>query len=133
MEDNLISVCAAKNPKCPKEILAEILRRGNNDDVACSAASNPNCPPEALAEVLKNNIVDMVSCNASINPNCPIEILVEIVSRGRKDGVFINASRNPTYIKYLEKIKKENRIMENKIKEKRSRSDIYYGVEVGDN
>ena len=60
-----------KDPKCPPEILAEILKRGNNNDVSGYAAENPNCPPEALADVLNRGKNDYVSKWAAQNPNCP--------------------------------------------------------------
>jgi hypothetical protein len=56
-------------------VLAEILRRGNDDFVSRYAAKNPNCPPEVLAEVLRRGKDDSVSCCAAENPNCPSEVL----------------------------------------------------------
>ena len=35
------------------KVLAEVLRRGNNDDVSQYAADNPNCSSEVLTEILR--------------------------------------------------------------------------------
>ena len=64
------TVEVAKTTKDPN-ILTNILKRNNNDEVSCYAAYNPNCPPEALAEVLKRNNNDNVSYLAARNPSCP--------------------------------------------------------------
>ena len=50
-----------RNPNCPPEVLAEVLRRGKDDEVSCYAAGNPNCPPEVLAEVLRRGNDNRVS------------------------------------------------------------------------
>ena len=41
-----ITVEMVRNPKCPQEVLAEVLRRGKNDEVSRYAAENPNCPAQ---------------------------------------------------------------------------------------
>ena len=41
---------AAYNPNCPSEVLVEVLKRGNDDEVSRYAASNQNCPPKARLE-----------------------------------------------------------------------------------
>jgi hypothetical protein len=71
--DDNISCYAAENPNCPKEILIEVLRRGKNDWVSWSAASNPNCTPEILVEILRRGNDDLVSFNAITSSNCPTE------------------------------------------------------------
>ena len=49
-KDDCISRCAAVNPNCYPEILAEVLKRGKDDYVSYWATRNPNCPPEARIE-----------------------------------------------------------------------------------
>ena len=56
---------------CPGEVLAEVLRRGENNMISCRAAGHKNCPPEALVEVLKRGKNDLVSKWAFDNKNCP--------------------------------------------------------------
>ena len=68
-----VSINAALNPICPKEILTQILEKGNNDWVSHSVAMNPNCPLEALIDVLKRGNNNEVSYWASKNPKCPIK------------------------------------------------------------
>ena len=58
----------ATTTKDPK-ILADILRRGNDDYVSWNAASNPSTPPDALAEVLRRGNDDLVSQYAAKNPS----------------------------------------------------------------
>jgi len=56
-----------KDPNCPPEALAEVLRRGNDDWVSYCASQNPNCPPEALAEVLRRGNNDWASIFNRVN------------------------------------------------------------------
>ena len=58
----------ARTTKDPK-ILADILRRGKDDEVSWNAAYNPSTPPDALAEVLRRGNDDYVSWNAASNPS----------------------------------------------------------------
>ena len=90
-----VSWIAAKNPNCPPEALTEVLRIGKNDNVSIYTAKNPNCPPEALAEVLRRGKNDYVSYYAAKNPNCPPEILAEVLRRGKDDFVSECAAKNP--------------------------------------
>ena len=62
----------ATTTKDPK-ILADILRRGNDDYVSWNAASNPSTPPDALAEVLRRGNNDGVSQCAARNPSSPLD------------------------------------------------------------
>ncbi len=97
--DYWVPECAAYNPNCPPEILVEILKKGNEDDVSKYAAGNPNCPPEMLIEVLRrkndSRFINYVSIHAVDNPNCPPEILTEILERGKYDKISWNAVENP--------------------------------------
>ena len=94
-KDDEVSRYAALNPNCPAEVLTEVLRRGNNDEVSYYAAKNPNCPVEVLAEVLRRGKSDVVSHCAAQNPNCPAEILTEVLRRGKDDWVSRGAAQNP--------------------------------------
>ena len=85
----------AQTTKDPK-ILADILRRGNNDNVSYYAASNPSTPPDALAEVLRRGKNDWVSQNVALNPSTPPDVLTEVLRRGNNDWVSQNASENPS-------------------------------------
>jgi hypothetical protein len=93
--NDYVSWCAASNSNCPPEMLAEVLRRGKDDVVSHNAASNPNCPPEILSEVLRREKDDRVSWYAVKNRNCPPEALAEVLKRGKNDSVFYYAARNP--------------------------------------
>ena len=70
-DNKYLAGIAAKNPNCPPEALAEVLKKGENDYISQCAANVPNCPPEALAGVLNRGKNDEVSWYAARNPNCP--------------------------------------------------------------
>ena len=96
---NEVTAIRTKDP----EILAKILRKGNDDWVSRAAAKNDRCSPEALAEVLEGVLRrgkdDWVSQNAAANPNCPPEALSEVIRSGIRDGklnfLIGVAARNP--------------------------------------
>jgi len=85
----------ARTTKDPK-ILADILRRGKDDEVSWNAAYNPSTPPDALAEVLRRGNDDYVSWNAASNPSSPPDALAEVLRRGNNDLVSYNAASNPS-------------------------------------
>jgi len=89
-----VSQNAARNPNCPTEMLTEILKKGNNNYVSYYAAGNPNCPPEALVEVLRRKNDNNISYNAVENKNCPPEMLTEILRRGNDSYVSQYAAEN---------------------------------------
>jgi hypothetical protein len=93
--DDNVSWYAASNSDCPPEMLVEVLRREKNNSVSYYAVFNPNCPPEMLVEVLRRGKDDSVACYAARNPNCPPEILVEVLRRGKDDNVSCYAVQNP--------------------------------------
>jgi len=96
-ENDHISGIAAKNPNCPPELLTEILRRGEEDWVSLCAVQNLNCPPKILAEVLRRDKTDSVTGWAAMHTNCPPEALAEIIKkRGRGDSISELAARNPS-------------------------------------
>jgi len=68
------------------EILTEILKEGNNDNVSWEAARNTYCPPEILAEILKTGNNNDVSLNAYQNPNCPPEARINWMMKTGKIG-----------------------------------------------
>lgn len=41
-----ITLEMVKDTNCPPDILAEVLKRGNDDRISWEAARNPNCPPK---------------------------------------------------------------------------------------
>ena len=95
-EENYYTEEIAKDPNTSPEILAKILKRGNDDWVSRYAARNPSTPSEALAEELSRGKEDDISCIAANNPNCPPEALAEILSRGKNDWVSRTAAVNPS-------------------------------------
>ena len=105
------------------QILAEVLREGNNDTVSGYAAKNPNCPPEVLAEVLRRGKNDWVSCKAAYNPNCPLEMLAEVLRRGKDDDVSSLAALNPNY--------KNFKLQEEQCKKVKV-NNLLYGIQVNE-
>ena len=90
----LIEEYAAKNYRCPPDVLRIVLERGKDDGVSQNAAENPNCPSDALVMVLERGKDDKVSCNAAENPNCPPWALQMVLEREINDSVSHYAVRN---------------------------------------
>jgi hypothetical protein len=89
-----VSYYAAINSSVPPELSAEILRRGNDDLVSRALAGNPSTPPEVLVEVLKRG--DYLSRHAALNTSMPPEALAEVLRRGKNDDLSICVALNPS-------------------------------------
>jgi len=92
-------------------LLAQVLARGEDDDLSQHCARNPSCPPEVLSKVLSKGNNDWVSYEAVQNPSCPIEALIETLEVVGHKEIAQLVFEHSTYKKYLRdgrlKIKQE--------------------------
>jgi hypothetical protein len=95
---------AAKDPKCPSELLDKMITNEDfpwgepeADEFIIIVARNPNTPEEHLTPLGEEDFDSEVHLSLASNPSCPTDLLKDLASRSAllKETVLKNPSYTP--------------------------------------